>query len=231
MQIGKLIRVYYAGGLSRRTLLAVILPAVFVSYFVTLILAIVLSPGPHDWYATTISKLAFHAKRHGQHDDGWMASDGLALTGVLIAPFAGYIGRRFHSTAREVSRFGAGCFRAGALGSVLSGVLAYRMDSVVPGLHTLLARFCALTLSLALFSFWFCAARAGLRRATDEHVHRRRLFLCWTALIAVGPAAALLSAINSGRHHSLAGLYEWLASAAAFLFLLAGAALLPDVPP
>jgi hypothetical protein len=117
------------------------------------------------------------------------------------------------------------------LGCVLSGVLAYRVNSVVPGLHTLLARFCALTLSLALFSFSFCAAQAELRRATDADVHGRRPFLCWTALIAVGPTAALLCAINSGRHHSLAGLYEWLASVAAYLFLLAGAALLPDVPP
>jgi hypothetical protein len=46
----------------------------------------------------------------------------------------------------------------------------------------------------------------------------------------VGPAAALLSAIDAGRHRGLAGLYEWLASALAYLFLLAAAALLPGTP-
>jgi hypothetical protein len=45
----------------------------FVSYFVTLILAIVLSPVPHDWYSTTISRLAFHPKGHGAHDSDAIA--------------------------------------------------------------------------------------------------------------------------------------------------------------
>jgi uncharacterized protein DUF998 len=194
---------------------------------VTLILAILLSPGLHDWYSTTISQLAFHPKGHGRHDNGWITSGGLALTGMLIAPFAGYIGRRFHSAAREVARLGTGCFRAGAFGCLFSGVLAYRVDSTVPGLHTLLARFCAVALSLAMFSFWFCAARAGVGLAR-ANVRARWLFICWTVLIVVGSAAALLSAIDSGRHHTPAGLYEWLASAAAYLFLLAAAVLLPD---
>ena len=231
MEIGELFRAYYGGRLSRRTLLAVVLPAVFVSYFGMLFLAIVLSPGPHDWSSTTISKLAFHPKSHGPRDWGWIASDGLALTGALIAPFAGYIGRRYRSVALGASRFGAACFRAGAFGCLLSGALAYRADPLLPGLHTELARFCALTLSLAMFSFWLCAAPAGLRRAGNARVTDRRLFLCWTVLIAVGPAAALLSAIGAGRHHALAGLYEWLASVAAYFFLLAAAALLPDVSP
>jgi hypothetical protein len=230
MKIGERVSAYFAGRLAQRTLLVGIPPVAFVSYFGALILAILLSPVPHDWYSATISKLAFHPKNHAKHDNGWMASDGIALTGVLIAPFAGYIGRRFHSAAREAARFGAGCFRAGALGCLLAGMVAYRADSAFPGLHTLLARFCALALSLAMFSFWFCALKARFPRPAEVHDHARLLFACWTLLIAVGPAAALLSAIDSGRHQALAGLYEWLASALAYLFLLAAAALLPDTP-
>jgi len=79
---------------------------------------------------------------------------------------------------------------------------------------------------LAMFSFWFCALKGRFQRPAEVHAHARLLFPCWTLLIVVGPVAALLSALGSGHH--LAGLYEWLASAAAYLFLLAAAALLPD---
>lgn len=228
MKMGERFSFYLAGRLAQRTLLVGILPAVFVSYFAALALAIVLSPDPHDWYSATISKLAFHPKNHPGYGCAWIASGGLALTGLLIMPFGGYLGRRFQSAAREAARFGAGCFRAGASGCFLSGILAYRANSVLPGLHTFLARFCALTLSLAMFSFWFCSLKDRFQRHAEVHAHARLLFSCWTLLIVVGPVAALLSAIGSGHHDSLAGLYEWLASAAAYLFLLAAAALLPD---
>jgi len=230
MKIGQHVRAYFTGHLGKRTLLVGILPAVFVSYFGALILAILRSPAPHDWFSATISKLAFYPKKQAKYDHGWMASDGLVLTGVLIAPFAGYIGRRFHSAGRDAARFGAACFLAGALGCFLSGVVAYRLDSMLPGLHTLLARFCALALSSAMLSFWFCALKTRSRRHAEISGHARLLFVCWTVVIVVGPAAALLSAMESGRHHGLAGLYEWLASALTYLFLLAAATLLPDLP-
>jgi hypothetical protein len=230
MKIGEGVSAYFAGRLAQRTLLVGILPAVFVSYFGALILAILLSPSPHEWYSATISKLVLHPKNHAKYAYGWMASDGIALTGVLIAPFGGYIARRFHSAAREAARFGAGCFRAGAFGCLLAGMVTYRADSAFPGLHTLLARFCALALSLAMLSFWFCALRARFRRPVEVHGHAQLLFVCWTLLIVVGPAAAFLSATDAGRHQALAGFYEWLASALAYLFLLGGAALLPDTP-
>ena|GEM_PF-1737480 len=218
---------FFFGTLSRRTLLAFILPAALVSYFGSLVLAIGLLPGSHDWRSTTISKLALYPQNNLTY--GWIASTGIALAAGFIIPFAGYIGRRLRWAAPLGSQIGAGIFRIGAVGSVLAGVIAYHGNSRFPALHTLLARGSAFALGAAMIVFWACALRGRFGSAAGKRRYGPVLIAGWSILVLSGPSAAVLSALEAAkRFHELAGLYEWAASAIFFLFLLSSALLLPE---
>lgn len=214
-----------SGKLRRRTLLSFVLPAIFVSYFGALAIAVRLSPGRYEWRSETISKLLDPPRKPKAY---WIASAGIALAGWLALPFAGYIGRRLRSAAPIGSRMGALIFGSGAAGVVLSGLVAYHGNSRFPRLHTLLARGSALALGLGMIVFWVCALAGSFRSPAGKPRYRPALVIGWTLLILSGPAAAGLSALAvEHRIRGQAGLWEWIASAVLFLFLLLSALLLP----
>ena len=83
---------YFSGNLTRRTLLFVLIPLIFLSYFGMLTSAIFLSPIAYDWRYSVISHLISPRNNPEFHT---VPSLGIAITGLLIIPFAGYINRRF----------------------------------------------------------------------------------------------------------------------------------------
>ena len=90
---------FFSSNLTRRTLLFVLIPLIFLSYFGSLASAIFLSPMAYDWRYSVISHLISPRNNPKFHA---VASFGIAITGLLIIPFAGYINRRL----RVVSRLG-----------------------------------------------------------------------------------------------------------------------------
>ena len=216
---------FLSGKLRRRTLLFLILPAIVVSYFGALATALRLFPGRFAWRSETISKLLDPL---GNPRAYWIVSAGIALAGWFAIPFAGYIGRRLRSAAPLGSQIGAVIFGSGAAGAVLSGLVAYHGDSRFPRLHTLLARGSALALGMGKIAFWTCALVGRVRSPAGRLRYRPALVFGWTLLILSGPAAAVLSALAmEHRIRGQAGLWEWIASAVLFLFLLLSAWLLP----
>jgi hypothetical protein len=216
---------FLSGRVGRRTLLFLVLPAIFVSYFVALGIAMRFSPGPHEWRSETISKLLDRPRNPRAY---WIASAGITVAGWLAIPFAGYIGRRLRAVAPIGSRVGTVIFGTGAAGVVLSGLIAYHGNARFPRLHTLLARGSAFALGVGMMVFWACLLAGCFRLRAGTPRRRRALAVVWTLLILSGPTAAVLSVLAvEHRIREPAGLWEWIASAVLFLFLLFSAWLLP----
>jgi hypothetical protein len=219
------IHLFLDGDVSRRTLLAYVLPAASLSFFGSLALAISLRPGSHDWRSTTISKLALNPEYNPRFY--WIALAGIALAGGFIFPFAGYIGRRLRPAAPWGSRVGETIFRIGAAGAVLVGMIGYHGNSLFPRLHTLMARGSAFALCAGVIIFWICTLWGRLGPNGGRPHGHLALVVCWSVLALSMPLAVILSVLETGhRLNRLAGLFEWGASATFFLFLLSSALLL-----
>ena len=96
---------FFSGNLTRKTLLFVVVPLIFLSYFGTLVFAIFRFPEAYDWRDSVISHLISPRNNPEFHS---VPSFGMAITGLLMIPFAGYINRRL----RVASQLGGGSMMA-----------------------------------------------------------------------------------------------------------------------
>jgi len=77
--------------LYRKSTLAVLLALIFFSFFGTLTASAWMFPKNYDWRYRVISNLLSPRDNPSHY---WMAAGGLALTGLLMLPFAGYLNYR-----------------------------------------------------------------------------------------------------------------------------------------
>jgi hypothetical protein len=230
----------FAGDLSRRALISVCLPLIAVSYFGILGLAASFSD-TYDWRRVAISKLLYPGYDPGFHT---VASFGVALAGLLIFPFAGYIRRRLSGASAVASAAGGFALRLGSIGLILAGLIVSHPAQgtpVLPRLHEILARCAAAALGAGMIALWVCAAK-GYSKLPPRSNPYRWLLISWTALtlpallIAILRAAAgarlrwsnpIYQAVQSRALWRL-GFWEWIGSAAVYLFLLSAALFLPE---
>jgi hypothetical protein len=76
--------------LYRKSTLAVLLVLIFFSFFGTLSASAWMFPQDYDWRYRVISNLLSPRDNPSHY---WMAASGLALTGLLMLPFAAYLRR------------------------------------------------------------------------------------------------------------------------------------------
>jgi hypothetical protein len=220
---------FSCGRLTQRTLLRVIFPLILVSYFGSLISAIWLFPGPFDWRTKAMSKLLYPTTNPRFHLIG---SVGVAVAGLLMIPFAGYIGRRLRVTAPVSARIGALTFGAGALSLILGAVI------VLQPLHEVFARSAGIGLGLGILAFYLCT----LGGRSDETCAPRRLTLAWSLIVLPALLILVLRLLAGARfqwsnplyraleNRSLwhLGFWEWIISAAVFMSLLSAVLFLPE---
>jgi hypothetical protein len=181
MILSKFLR-YLRGDLTRKTLLAVLLPLILASYFGILTLVALLYPDRYDWRYLSISKLLYPVTNPQFH---YLAAFSVAVTGVLMLPFAGYIRRRLRGASPRTAAVGATLFFAGCLCLTLSGLIASHPahgTARFPKLHEILARLAAIGIGLGMAVFNACATK-GCFRAAPGNAHRRRgLLISWNLL-------------------------------------------------
>jgi len=110
---------FFSSNLTRRTLLFVLIPLIFLSYFGSLASAIFLSAIAYDWRYSVISHLISPRNNPKFHA---VASFGIAITGLLIIPFAGYINRRMRVASSLGANIGTVAFASGAIWLILAGI-------------------------------------------------------------------------------------------------------------
>jgi hypothetical protein len=232
---------FFSGNLTRRTLLFALIPLIFLSYFGMLASAIVLSPIAYDWRYSVISHLISPRNNPGFHT---VPSLGIAITGLLIVPFAGYINRRLCVASRLGANIGAVAFANGAIWLTLAGLIvsqSHHGTSSLPRLHEICARTAALGIGTGLIAFCLCA----LKGYFIQKLYQRRLLISWILLTLCPILGIVFSECLLGimRAHLLwsypidrlknslfwhLAFWEWIGSAAVFLFLLSSALFLPE---
>jgi hypothetical protein len=237
---------FFSGNLTRRTLLLVVIPIVFLSYFGTLGLTILWCQKTYDWRYSVISHLISPRDNPEFHT---VPSFGIAITGLLIIPFAGYINRRLRVASRLGADIGTVAFANGAIWLILAGLIVSRSHhgaSSLPRLHEMCARTAALGLGTGLLAFCSCALNGYFIPAEGKKLYQRRLLISWI-LLTLGPvlggffSECLLLIVGAHLQWSYQidqvlrnsllwhlALWEWIGSAAVFLFLLSSALFLPE---
>jgi hypothetical protein len=229
-------------GPPRRSLLNLLLPAIFVIFFGGLSTAVKLSPRAYDWRRQSISWLLYPYNDPNFHV---IASLAVAATGLLMVPCAAYIRAQLTSTSMTFTNLGALLLSLGAVLLILAGLIVshpYTGTASFPRLHETLARGAALALGMGMVMLWLSAIRIWFTSRLDWALHLRALLIAWTLLIAPaiavvslrllaraerGRSSGMLGAI-ANRHLWHLGFWEWTGAGAVFLFLLSSALFLPE---
>jgi hypothetical protein len=154
---------------------------------------------------------------------------------VLMLPFAGYIGRRLRDICPVAAEFGALTFGAGAISLILGALV------VLQPYHEVFARSAGICVGVSILVFYLCAIK-GLSTPSKERNARRRIFLAWS-LIVLPALLIVLLRLLTGVHFRWSntvyralenrslwhlGFWEWIISAAVFLFMFVAALILPE---
>jgi hypothetical protein len=233
---------YLRGDLTRKTMLFVLLPLFFISYFGILGLAVWLYPETYDWRYQSISRLLYPRNNPEFH---YVASIGVAVSGVLMIPFAGYIRRRLRGAAPATTMVGAVLYFGGCICLTLAGLIASHPahgTSRLPKLHEMLARISVIGIGVGMLVFNACATKAHFRLAPGKASRRRGLLVSWNlltlpaALITVTWLVIRIFVKRSAPVHRVIvtsaawnlGFWEWIGSVAVFAFLVCAVLFLPE---
>lgn len=236
--IGLSIVGFFAGDLSQRTMLFVVIPLIVVSFFGSLALAVALLPRAYDWRVMSISQLLYPRVNPQFH---FIPAVGLALSGVLLLPFAGYVNRRL-GVDSPVVRAGAAFFAGGAVCLILASMInshPVHGHATIPKLHEVLGRAAGIGLGVGILMFEFYALRQR-HRVGNELVSHRLIFwwsvITWPAIVLlilrliIGVHFQVLEPVTRSLKQSVAwhlGFWEWIGSVAVIMFLFVSAWLLP----
>jgi hypothetical protein len=224
----------------RKSILSALLALIFLSSFGTLTLSASMSPQSYDWRHSVISHLLSPRDNPSHYR---LAAGGLALTGLLMLPFAGYLRRQLGMIAPRVAGVCSGSFLAGIVALICACfVVPQHTHDVlqIRRLHELLGRATAGFLALAMIGGCWCAWR-GRYKSRDAS----RLFWIWSALTLLPLAGIFCSEalliltrleptrmqpVHAALRHSIfwhLGFWEWTGAVAVFAFLCAAVFLLP----
>jgi len=226
--------------LYRKSTLAVLLALIFFSFFGTLTASAWMFPPNYDWRYRVISNLLSPRDNPSHY---WMAASGLALTGLLMLPFAGYLQRHLGVIAPRAANISAGTFTAGIIALICACFVVPQHTHDVLGvrrLHELLGRSAAGFLAMGMLCSCWCAWKGRGR-----NLFAAQLFWIWSLvtllpLVGIFFSESLLlltrlepswaTPIHSALRHSVfwhLGFWEWTGAVAVFLFLCAAVFLTP----
>jgi hypothetical protein len=231
-----------SSGPKRQNLLNFLVPAIFVIYFGSLAVAIRLSPASYDWRRKSISWLLYP---HNDPTFHLFASSAIAISGLLIVPFAIYLRGRLRSASATLTNLGVLILSLGAFLLILAGLIVshpYTGTVSFPRLHEMLARGAAVALGTGMLILWIVVLKTWFTSSTKSGLRLQRLLIAWSLLLI--PAILVLALrilAYAAREWSISvfrtiasrslwhlGFWEWIGSGAVFLFLLSSALFLPD---
>jgi len=178
---------FFAGDLSRRTMLFVVIPLIIIFSFGSLALVVALLPQAYDWRVMSISQLLYPRVNPEHH---FIPAVRLAVTGILLLPFAGYVGHRLGFNSRVV-RGGAAFFVGGAICLILASLInshPLHGRATIPKLHEVLGRAAGVGLAVGILLFEFYALWQRYRVGSD--LLSCRLVFWWSLI--TWPAMVLL---------------------------------------
>ena len=223
----------------RKSTLMILLTLIFVSFFGTLAASAWMFPHNYDWRYRVISNL-LSPRDNPEHYQ--LASCGVALTGLLMLPFAAYLQRSLGAVAPRIAYLTAGSFALGMIALICAAVVVPRHAHELLGFrrpHEILGRSAAGFLAIGMLCGSWCAWK-------DRRGGSQRLFWVWS-LVTLVPLTGLLCSeglllltrlqpsiaapIRRALRHSVfwhLGFWEWTGAVAVFVFLCATVFLTPQ---
>jgi hypothetical protein len=207
----------------RKSILSALLALIFLSFFGTLTLCASMFPKSYDWRYSVISHLLSPRDNPSHYR---LAAGGLALTGLLMLPFAGYLRRQLGMIAPRVALVCAGSFLAAIVALICACFIApqHAHDLLrIRRLHELLGRSAAGFLALAMICGCWCALKG-------RHKSRGAIFCSEASLLLTRLEPTRMQPVHAALRHSVfwhLGFWEWTGAAAVFAFLCAAVFLMP----
>ena len=226
-------------------MLFVLVPLILACFFGVLGVAALLYPMSYDWRYNTISQLLYPRNNPELH---LLASISIAVSGLLMIPFAGYIGRRLRRAAPAAATVGTVLFFAGCIFLILAGLVTSHPAQGtprLPRLHEILARLSGIGIGVGIVVFNACETKGYFRPNPEKTIRPRSLVVSWN-LLTVPVILVLVTWLvvrtwlkRAGpTHHALVtsaaghlGFWEWIGAAVIFLFLVCAALFLPKNNP
>jgi hypothetical membrane protein len=227
--------------LARKSTLIVLLGLIFLAFFGTLALSARMFPQNYDWRYRVISNLLSPRDNPSHY---WLPACGIIFAALLMLPFAGYLRRNLEIASPRAARISAGALIAGIIALICACLVVPQHVHEVLGirrLHEFIARSAAGFMAIGMLTACWCAWK-GFRK----NLLVGRLFWTWSLLTLLPLAGIFLSEslliltrlkpawampIRSALRHSVfwhLGFWEWLGSAAVFMFLCAAVLLMPS---
>jgi len=191
-------------------------------------------PENYDWRHRVISNLLSPRDNPSHY---WLPACGMALTGVLLLPFAGYLQRNLEIASPRAARMSGGAFMVGIIALICACFVVPQHVHALLGvrrLHEFFARSAAAFMAVGMLCGCWCAWK-GCRRS----LFRVQLFWTWS-LVTLLPLAGIFFSksllllthlkpswampIRAALRHSVLwhlGFWEWSGAAAVFVFLCA----------
>jgi hypothetical protein len=217
----------------RRSTLVLLLALIFLSFFGILSLSAWMFPDNYDWRYRVISSL-LSPRDNPRHY--WVAASGLALTAVLMLPFAEHLRRHLQSIAPRMAKMSAAAFTVGIVALISACFVVPQHVHETFGirrLHELLGR-TAGCFAVAMLGGCWCAWNGRAQNSTATTVFWIWSFVTLLPLIGLFGSEALLlltrlepswtGPIGNALRHSVfwhLGFWEWIGAAAIFAFLCA----------
>jgi hypothetical protein len=167
----------------------------------------------------------------------------MALTGLLMLPFAGYLQRRLEMASPRAARLSCTAFIVGIVALVCTCLVVSQHTHGVFGvsrLHEFLARSSAAFIAIGMLCGCWCAWKG-----CGQSVFAARLFWTWSLVTLLPLVGVLFSEclllltrlnlswampIRNALRHSVLwhlGFWEWTSASAVFVFLCAAVLLTP----
>ena len=162
--------------LSRKSILVVLLVLICLSFFGTLYLSARMLPENYDWRYRVISNLLSPRDNPNHH---WLSACGIALTALLMLPFAGYLQRNLEGASPRVARVSGAAFVAGVIALVCTCLVVPQHVHAPFGirrLHEFLARSSAGCLAIGMLCGCWCAWK-GRRQSGAIRIARYRVHM------------------------------------------------------
>jgi len=237
---------FFAGHVSKKALLTMLLPLSIASFFGTIIVAALLFPVPYDWSVRAISNLASPRDNPGAF---WLPCLGLVASAVLALPFAGYLEQRLRGITPRLARTAGVAFALACVLLLFTGIFP---QQVLPmfgwtRMHEFLARSSAAAFFIGMLCCCICGFRDRFRVFGGQRFLSSALSYhwAWITLLPVG-CLAMIGALQflghqadqawaeqirqSFRHTIMWHLafWEWVGSVLIFMFMMVTVLLLPE---
>ena len=187
---------FFTGNISRKAMLTVLLPAVLIVLFSSLLISNLLFPTVYDWRFMVISALL----DAGDNPLGqYFFSIGMTIAGFMMIPMLGYYNRKLGKICKGTTRVGTFFFLLGIIGLISVGTIGQVIHSI-DKFHEILAGVGFIGLVFSAFFYGFSIMKDSSKGAKQFNMKLWMIIavILWIPVIGMAGSAVYLEVVDTG---------------------------------